>query len=130
MTRYFANEDGTYLGAFDGDDVEVPDDAIEVGEPPLDGRQLYDGQGGWLPLVERKLVPKSIVQQRIIEKGPQYMQQALQMLQSNAVYFARWFAPDHPAVYSDDVDARGLVVALGLDPDEILAPVEESVPDA
>lgn len=74
------------------------------------------------PPEPRKLVAKSVVQQRIIDKGPQYMTQALEMLQSNAVYFARWFAPDHPAVYCDDPDAIGLVNALGLDPNEILAP--------
>ena len=28
----------------------------------------------------------------------------------------RWFAPDHPAVYCDDLDAVALVTALGLDP--------------
>ncbi|WP_281405369.1 hypothetical protein [Mesorhizobium sp. B2-3-12] len=40
---------------------------------------------------------------------------------ANPVYFARWFAPDHPAVYCDDPDAVALVQALGLDPADILA---------
>lgn len=119
-TRYFVDKDGNYKGGYDG--AEPPEGLIEVPNPPEDARQLYDWNGGWHPLVERKLVPKSVVQARIIAKGPQYMTQALQMLQSNAVYFARWFAPDHPAVYCDDPDAVGLVNALGLDPNEILAP--------
>jgi hypothetical protein len=68
----------------------------------------------------RQVVPKSIVQTRIIAAGK--MAEAKAALDSNAVYFARWFAPDRPVVYCDDPDAIGLVQALGLDPAVILAP--------
>jgi len=68
----------------------------------------------------RLSVNKSVVQQRIIDAGK--IDDALAALQSNAAYFARWFAPDHPYVYCDDPDAVGLVMVLGLDPEVILAP--------
>lgn len=67
----------------------------------------------------RQQVLKSVVQARIIEAGK--MPAAYAALTENPVYFARWFAPDHPAVNCDDPDAVALVAALGLDPAEILA---------
>ena len=69
--------------------------------------------------VERAKVLKSTVQARIIEAGR--MPAAYAALTQNPVYFARWFAPGHPAVYCDDPDAVALVKALGLDPAVILA---------
>ncbi|MDX8534274.1 hypothetical protein RFM41_24430 [Mesorhizobium sp. VK25A] len=63
---------------------------------------------------------KSIVQARIIAAGK--MGDAYAALITNPIYFARWFAPDHPVVYCDDPDAVSLVTALGLDPAVILAP--------
>ncbi|MCZ8546906.1 hypothetical protein OOJ09_22190 [Mesorhizobium qingshengii] len=50
------------------------------------------------------------------------MGDAYAALTGNPIYFARWFAPDHPSVYCDDPDALILVQALGLDPAAILAP--------
>jgi hypothetical protein len=73
-----------------------------------------------IPPPVRAMVVKSVVQARIIDVGK--MGDAYAMLTANPVYFARWFAPDHPAVYCDDPDAVGLVLALGLDPAVILAP--------
>lgn len=49
------------------------------------------------------------------------MAEAYATLTANPVYFARWFAPDHPEVYFDDPDAVLLVRSLGLDPSVILA---------
>ena len=118
MTKYFVDSNGAYLGGFDG--AEPPDSAIEVPEAPEDARQVWDGKAWSAAPAVRRLVLKSIVQSRIIDAGK--MQQAYAALTSNAVYFARWFAPDHPAVYSDDPDAVGLIRALGLDPEVILAP--------
>ncbi|WP_044547581.1 hypothetical protein [Mesorhizobium japonicum] len=68
----------------------------------------------------RPMVRKSVVQARIIAAGK--MPAAYVALTANPVYFARWFAPDHPEVYCDDPDAVALVQALGLDPAVILAP--------
>lgn len=71
----------------------------------------------------RPSVPKSIVQARIITAGK--MGDAKAMLDADPVAFARWFAPDWPAVYCDDANAVAFVTALGLDPAEILAPVSD-----
>jgi hypothetical protein len=68
----------------------------------------------------RATVLKSTVQSRIIDAGK--MGEAYAALTANAVYFARWFAPDRPVVYCDDPDAVLLVTAIGLDPAVILAP--------
>lgn len=68
----------------------------------------------------RQLVQKSVVQARIIDAGK--MADAYAALTANPIYFARWFAPDHPEVYCDDPDAVGLIKALGLDPTVILGP--------
>jgi hypothetical protein len=68
----------------------------------------------------RPTVLKSVVMARIIDVNK--MGEAYAALTANPVYFARWFAPDHPVVYCDDPDAALLVQALGLDPTVILAP--------
>ncbi|RWK79430.1 MAG: hypothetical protein EOR45_32375 [Mesorhizobium sp.] len=84
---------------------------------------LFDGQTFTAPdpsPPERPMVLKSVVQARIIEAGK--MPDAYAALTQNAIYFARWFAPDRPEVYCDDPDAVLLVQALGLDPAAILAP--------
>lgn len=72
------------------------------------------------PPAERAMIAKSTVMQRIIDAGK--MGSAFAALTANPIYFARWFAPDHPAVFSDDPDAVAFVVALDLDPATILAP--------
>lgn len=117
MTKYFVDKDGTYLGGFEG--AEPPAGAIEVQEAPEDARQIWDGLAWSAAPAVRRLILKSVVQARIIDAGK--MSQAYAALTGNPIYFARWFAPDRPEVYSDDPDAVGLVRALGLDPAIILA---------
>jgi len=117
-TRYFVTEAGEYIGAYCG--VAPPDGAIEVPDAPSDASQLWQGNS-WSELTPpRKMVLKSVVQARIIDAGK--MPAAYVVLTQNPVYFARWFAPDHPQVYCDDPDAVSLVWALGLEPSVILAP--------
>ncbi|QPC93827.1 hypothetical protein [Mesorhizobium sp. INR15] len=118
MTKYFVDSKGAYLGGFDG--AEPPDGATEVPNAPEDARQVWQGDGWSDAPTMRRLVLKSVVQARIIDAGK--MPQAYAMLTGNAVYFARWFAPDRPEVYADDPDAKTLVTALGLDAASILAP--------
>jgi len=120
MTKYYVDSDGNYLGGFDGEGVETPENGIEVPEAPQDARQTWDGHAWSAPPAVRLLVPKSVVMQRIIAKNK--MAEAYAMLTGNPVYFARWFAPDKTEVYNDDPDAVLVVNALGLDPAEILAP--------
>jgi len=117
MTKYFVDANGAYIGGFDG--AEPPEGAIEVPIAPDDARQKWDGNGWSDVPPARPMVAKSVVQARIIEAGR--MGEAYAALTANPVYFARWFAPDHPAVYCDDADAVGLVTALGLDPGVILS---------
>jgi hypothetical protein len=120
MTKYFVDSDGAYLGGFEGEGVQLPENGIEVPEAPEDASQVWDGSAWSAPPAVRRTVLKSVVQARIIDAGK--MGQAYAALTSNPIYFARWFAPDRPAVFSDDPDAVGLVKALGLDPAVILAP--------
>lgn len=47
MTKFYVNDQGVYLGGFEG--AEPPIGAIEVPEPPSDARQIWDGEA-WLPL--------------------------------------------------------------------------------
>jgi len=42
MTQYFVNEQGRYIGGFDG--AEPPEGAIEVPHPPADARMVWDGE--------------------------------------------------------------------------------------
>jgi len=118
MTKFFVDAAGNYIGGFD--DADPPLGSIEVPIAPDDASQIWNGST-WNPLpAPRAMVAKSVVQARIIDAGK--MGQAYAALTGNPIYFARWFAPDHPAVYCDDPDAVGLVTALGLDPATILAP--------
>ncbi len=82
--------------------------------------QIYDVESEPSPEPARLMVAKSVVQQRIIDAGQ--IGVAFAILQSDPAKFARWFAPDHPAVYCDDPDAIALVAALGLEPEVIMAP--------
>lgn len=42
MTKYFVNQNGFYLGGFDG--AEPPIGAIEIASPPNDGRDKWNGK--------------------------------------------------------------------------------------
>ncbi|MEX5744640.1 hypothetical protein [Massilia sp. X63] len=55
MTQYFVDEQGRYLGGFDG--AEPPEGAIEVPHPPADARMVWDGeQFGAAPAPEAQIV--------------------------------------------------------------------------
>lgn len=71
------------------------------------------------PPAPRRMVPKSLVTQRVIDAGQ--IDQAMMMLQMDWGKFARWVAPDQPAVYFDDPDTLAMLVALELDPEVIMA---------
>lgn len=65
-----------------------------------------------LPPAPRRMVPKSLVTQRVIDAGQ--IDQAMTMLQMDWGKFARW-APDQPAVNFDDPDTLAMLAALDLD---------------
>jgi hypothetical protein len=72
------------------------------------------------PAPPRRMIRKSLVQQRLIDAG--LMDDAYAALMAHPASFARWFAPDHPRVYADDVDAIALLAAIGANAEVILAP--------
>lgn len=79
----------------------------------------YDLPGPTRP-PRRRMVPKSLVTQRVIDAGK--IDQAMAMLQMDWAKFARWVAPDQPAVHFDDPDTVAMVEALELDPEVVMAP--------
>lgn len=69
--------------------------------------------------VQRRMVPKSLVQSRLIADG--LMGEAHAALMANPILFARWFASDQPNVYADDSDALAFLIALGADVETVMA---------
>lgn len=53
-TRFFFSAEGNYLGGFSGEEAValVPEDAIEVAEPPNDARDTLGGLGQIVPYTE------------------------------------------------------------------------------
>lgn len=68
----------------------------------------------------RRKVLKSVVVARLIAANK--IDAAFAALNANKGAFARWFSPDHPAIYADDPEALTLLQAIGADPAVILAP--------
>lgn len=71
--------------------------------------------------VPRRMVPKSLVQSRLIAAG--LMDEAHAALMASPVLFARWFAPDQPHVYADDPDVVVFLASLGADVEAVMAEV-------
>jgi hypothetical protein len=69
---------------------------------------------------ERRLVPKSLVISRLIEAGK--IAAARAALEANDSAYARWWAPDRPAIYADDPEAIALLTGIGADCAAILSP--------
>jgi hypothetical protein len=69
------------------------------------------------PVVPRAELPKSLVQERVNLTGK--LGTVLQILNSQPIYFARWFAPDWPNVYADDPGLLQILGAAGLTAAEI-----------
>lgn len=72
----------------------------------------------------RRLIPKSVIHERVNDVGK--LEAALGALQSQAILYARWFAPDWPNVYFDDPEMLTLLSAIGCteaEITEITAPV-------
>ena len=67
----------------------------------------------------RRLIPKSVVQERVHLVGK--LDLALAALNSDAISFARWFAPDWPNVYFDDPGLLAILEAIGCTAEEIAA---------
>jgi hypothetical protein len=68
----------------------------------------------------RRLVPKSLVIERLHQAG--LLAAARAALDADVYARERWYAPDKPAIQSDDPEALALLAAIGADPAAILAP--------
>lgn len=80
-------------------------DLIDVAGAPTRVATFIDA-----PAPQRRLIPKSTVQERVNATGKLDAVLALLLAPGNAIYYARWFAPDWPNVYFDD---PGLLLILG-----------------
>ena len=72
------------------------------------------------PQPPRRKVLKSTVVARLIAADK--IDAAFSALNANKGAFARWFSPDHPAIYADDPEALALLAAIQADPAVIMAP--------
>lgn len=71
---------------------------------------------GALPAPRRE-IPKSVVQERVNALGK--LGAVFAILNSQPIYFARWFAPNWPNVYADDVGLLQVLGGAGCTADEI-----------
>lgn len=69
------------------------------------------------PPQPRRLIAKSTVQERVNTIGK--LDEVLAVLNSQSIFFARWFAPDWPNVYFDDEGLLTILAAVGCTPAEI-----------
>ncbi|MCR5875178.1 hypothetical protein LRS10_13855 [Phenylobacterium sp. J426] len=69
------------------------------------------------PEVERRLIPKSVIQERVHAVGK--LGAAFAVLQADPISFGRWFAPDWPNVYFDDEGLRAVLAEAGCTEAEI-----------
>ncbi|MGA0604852.1 hypothetical protein ACO2Q0_02540 [Phenylobacterium sp. VNQ135] len=72
-----------------------------------------------LPPVERRLIPKSVIQERVNAIGK--LGAAFAVLQADPISFGRWFAPDCPNVYFDDEGLLAVLTEAGCTEAEIAA---------
>lgn len=109
--------------------------AVAPAAPPAEGKVevgrtvvLIDGEPVEVLTTEdappqpRRMIRKSLVQQRLIDAG--LMDAAYAALTSQPVAFARWYSFDHQEVYADDPDALALLVAIGASAEAVMAPPE------
>lgn len=83
---------------------------------------LWDGDDLTSPGVTspRRLMPKSVIQDRLITAGK--MDEVFTTLMSSPADFAKWFAPDWPNVFADDERMLEVLDAVGADIETITAP--------
>lgn len=68
MTKYFVDEQGRYLGGYDG--AEPPEGAIEVPLPPADARMVWDGsQFGEVAALVPQVVTRRQARQALLLAG-------------------------------------------------------------
>ena len=104
--------------------AEAPDDTAEHLFREATGGAgkgcTWDGEAFVLPTPDpapRRLIKKSVVQERVNAIGK--LGTVLAALNSEPLYFARWFAPDWPNVYADDEGLLAVLTAVGCTEGEI-----------
>jgi hypothetical protein len=93
--------------------------AVDCG-PEVGPGWTYDGDGFTAPPTPpapRRLLAKSTVQERVNAIGK--LDEVMTVLNSQPIYFARWFAPDWPNVYFDDEGLLAILAAVGCTEAEI-----------
>jgi hypothetical protein len=91
-----------------------------VSEEELDAVLVAAGCGDRAPHPPKRQVLKSVIIARLIEAGK--ITAAKAGLEQDAAAYARWWAPDRPAINHDDPDALTLLAAIGADAEAIMAP--------
>ena len=100
-----------------GDDYDVIDCPASVGPG-----WTHDSDGFHAPpepTPPRRTIPKSVVQERMNDIGK--LGAAFAALNSNPIFFGRWFAPDWPNVYFDDEGLLMVLSAIGCTEAQIAA---------
>lgn len=113
---YVPADDPTHLawGAAGGHPTRI------AAEAELDAVLEAAGLGERAPHPPRRQVLKSVIIGRLIAAGR--IGAARTALESDAALYARWWAPDRPAIHHDDADALALLAAIGADAATIMAP--------
>jgi hypothetical protein len=117
-TRFYRNSSGGYLGGY-GQGVTVPDEAIEVPAAPANAAAVWNGAGWTEPPPPRALVPLAVVLTRVI--ALRALPPLLAVLQA-APEAAQLLLTLREGIFADDTQARQVLVAAGLNPDQVLAP--------
>ncbi len=114
MIRYYRNAAGAYLGAFD----RAPSDGIEVAMPPRDARATWQSNAWVEPAPPPALIPLGVLAARIVASGR--LTALSQVLDAQPQARARLMTLSE-GIFRNDPEARALLVAAGLNPDEVLA---------
>jgi len=72
----------------------------------------------------KRQVAKTLVEARV-DRHPGKLTQIMAILMMDGSKFVRWISRDYPLVNFDDPDTIAVLEAVGLDPDEILAPGDD-----
>jgi hypothetical protein len=116
LPGYVAAEDAIYAAWVDAGSWPTR----IASEEELDEVLLAAGHGDRSPNPPKRTVLKSVIISRLI--AAEKIEAARAALDQDAAAYARWWAPDRPAINCDDPDALALLAAIGADPDVILGP--------
>lgn len=108
---YVERADGVIIGAYANLQPGLAEELVASDTPEL--------VAFLNPPPPTRTVLKSVIISRLIDAGK--IEAARAALDQDAAAYARWWAPDRPAINYDDPDALALLQAIGADPQVILA---------